>query len=634
MKLKDYLPQMPALFEQEQKMNNITGLLSDMVMKSGDVGRPPTLGLDQAVVNAWMRQQMAYRQQMITDLLTIAFTIEEIRSPINRIVGEVFRKGIIWEPKFTQKCEQCGREYTEKTEECEKCRTSDFLKPPDEDQKVRPDLFLGDSNIWDNSLEEVMRQIHFDVNAVDDAFIYLVKEYHAEEDSDKIRSRVVEIRRLNPALMEFDLDEDGLPKNSHFACYIHREIEQNEKGECEECSRTLIPAMYKFWHRGQALYLFQSEVIHISKFNPSETFGWSPILTVFEKALSIRGMDSFVYRYFFERKMPSSMIMVFTDNPESLRRERENIAAKTRLDPSYVPMVAVSSRNSRGRVDMVRLFHTLQEMDYLPVRQEIRERIAAMWGVTPAWQGAPEAFGGLSTQTQQLTVMSRVVESDQRMFEDKVFPLILEAFGVTDWKWTLPQPEEKAEATRISFAQQRISAANMLFQMGFEVEISTREPSIDNVDFIISGEAQKPEDMYGGMMGGFGGAPPGMGEASAEGATEESPQMQFMEKGWIPQIQKMGYMAPVIKEVNEAGNEIWFESNGLPFIAKFVDGVLEDINQTKYIPYHRHGAYPPHPRDFKHDTMGRQERHDDKTYKPEEPEEPEDIKLSDDLDFE
>ena len=141
-------------------------------------------------------------------------------------------------------------------------------------------------------------------------------------------------------------------------------------------------------------------------------------------------MDKNLYRYFFERKMPSSMLMVHTDDPESLRRERANLVANVKADPNFIPMVAVSSRNQRGRVDMVRLFHTLQEMDYLPVRQEIRERVAAMWGVTPAWQGAPEAFGGLSTQTQQLVVMSRVVEGDQRIFDEKVFPHILRAFNV------------------------------------------------------------------------------------------------------------------------------------------------------------------------------------------------------------
>jgi len=127
-------------------------------------------------------------------------------------------------------------------------------------------------------------------------------------------------------------------------------------------------------------------------------------------------------------------------------------------------------------------------MDYLPVKEEIRERVGAVWGVTPAWQGAPEAFGGLSTQTQQLVVMSRVVESDQRLFHEKVFPKLLKAFGVTDFDLVLPTPEEKAEATRISFAQQKVGIATQIAQLGFEVKLKEDEVDITEADFIVTGE--------------------------------------------------------------------------------------------------------------------------------------------------
>jgi hypothetical protein len=144
---------------------------------------------------------------------------------------------------------------------------------------------------------------------------------------------------------------------------------------------------------------------------------------------------------------------------------------------------------------MVRLFHTLQEMDYLPVKEEIRERVGAVWGVTPAWQGAPEAFGGLSTQTQQLVVMSRVVESDQRLFHEKVFPKLLQAFGITDFELVLPTPEEKAEATRISFAQQRIGIAGQFAQLGFDIKLKEEDVPIEDAEFVVSGEMAQTVQM-------------------------------------------------------------------------------------------------------------------------------------------
>ena len=469
MKLSEYLPQVPQMQQTMADLNKQISLL-DVMKSTGETGAAPTVGLDH-VVNTWVRHQMAYRQQLVQDLQTITLSVEEIRGPLNHITGEVFRRGIEIVPK---------------------------KENPETEQKERLLKWLKDCNVFDQSMEEVFRQFHFDVNALDDGFLYMAKEYKDVGDGE-VRSKLLEIRRLNPALVEFDLDQAGLPKNSHFICPIHREVVQEAAGKCEKetCNVTLHPAMYKYYHRSQHMYFTDSEIIHLSKFAPSETYGWSPILTIFEKALTLVGMDKNLYRYFFERKMPAAMLMVTTDDPESLRKEREHIAAQTRMDPNYIPMVAVSARNQRGRVDMVRLFHTLQEMDYLPVRDEIRERVAAMWGVTPAWQGAPEAFGGMSTQTQQLVVMSRVVEGDQRLFHEKIFPQLLDAFGITDYDLKLPQPEEKAENTRLSFAQQKIQIVNQFAQLGFDVKLKEQDVDLYEAEFVVSGEPVPTAKMQG-----------------------------------------------------------------------------------------------------------------------------------------
>ena len=352
MKLSEYLPQVPQMTQQMSDLNKQISLL-DVMKSAGDSGRAPTIGLDH-VVNTWVRHQMAYRQQLVQDLQTISMSVEEIRGPLNHITGEVFRRGLEFIPT---------------------------VENPDTEQKERLVTWTSDCNVFDQSMEEVLRQFHYDVNSLDDGFLYLAKEYK-DSGNGAVTSRLQEIRRLNPALVEFDLDTAGLPKNSHFLCPIHREKVQDTAGVCEQddCNVNLHPAMYKYYHRSQHIYLTDSEIIHLSKFSPSETYGWSPLLTIFEKALTLVGMDKNLYRYFFERKMPASMLMVTTDDPESLRREREHIAAQTRLDPNYIPMVAVSARNQRGRVDLVRLFHSLQEMDYYQLEMKL-ENVLQQCGV-------------------------------------------------------------------------------------------------------------------------------------------------------------------------------------------------------------------------------------------------------------
>ena len=495
-------------------------------------------------------------------------------------------------------------------------------------------------------MEEVLRQFHFDVNSLDDGFLYLAKEYTDSGDGT-VTSRLQEIRRLNPALVEFDLDTTGLPKNAHFICPIHREQVQDLAGVCEndDCNINLHPAMYKYYHRSQHIYLTDSEIIHLSKFSPTETYGWSPILTVFEKALTLIGMDKNLYRYFYERKMPASMLMVTTDDPESLRRERDHIAAQVRLDPNYIPMIAVSARNQRGRVDMVRLFHSLQEMDYLPVREEVRERVAAMWGVTPAWQGAPEAFGGMSTQTQQLVVMSRVVEGDQRLFHDKVFPQLLRAFGITDYELKLPQPEEKAENTRLAFAQQKIQIATQYAQMGFDVRLKEQDVPLFEADFVVSGMAVPTAKLAGEQQalgveqvkqdikmqeqqmeqqqvineeemlpveksiprhkrkfkGRTGGITPDWSDKSPleerdidayADARANKNELTLSNKTWIESLNERGFTSPMIQKINSDSSKMWFIQNNTDYVAhlsstgvthveKAVFGSVAGVNNKK-----------------------------------------------------
>ena len=607
MKLGDYLPEVPEMAKQMGQLGSQMEIFNDLMLNkaAGDTGSGPTFGVDY-IVNTYVRNQLAYRKQLIQDLQPVAYTAEELRAPILHITGEVFRRGIQFEPT---------------------------VENPDESQLNRLKEFMDDCNVFDQGLEEVLRQFHWDLNTVDDAFLYFAKEYYDAGDK-KLRSRVTEIRRINPALIEFDLDETGLPKNSHFFCPIHREQIKESPEDCpaEDCEQKMQPAMYRYLYRTEVHYFLDSEIVHLSKFNPTETYGWSPILTIFEKALTLIGMDRNLYRYFFERKMPASMVMVTTDDPESLKREREALAAKTRQDPNYIPMIAVSSRTNRGRVDMVRLFHTLQEMDYLPVRAEIRERVSAIWGVSPMWQGAPDNFGGLSQQTAQLTVMGRVVERDQRQITEKIFPSILSNFGITDWKLVLPNPEEKAEATRIAQSQQRAAIAQQMLTMGFDVQLKGNKIGIDELDFIVTGEAvptaklageqqalaleqaEQQAAMQEAMMeqqqaGGGEEAPPeeGVEEAPPEEGSQEVPvenavtdiperianieskniKNPNLRKGvststWIDSLSDQGYSFPIIKQISPDGQHIWFSNNGQEYIGNLSGTGVDKIEKAYF----------------------------------------------------
>jgi hypothetical protein len=228
--------------------------------------------------------------------------------------------------------------------------------------------------------------------------------------------------------------------------------------------------------------------------------GNSPILTIMQKVLTISGMDRFLYRYFFERKAPTGMILTYTDDPQSLEVERMRVEAKMMEDPTYIPWIAVSQKTGRGKTDFVRLFHTLQEMDYLNIRNEIRDRVYTIYQVPQMYMGVMEGVGGLSGQSQQMKMFSNVIESDQRMYNETIFPVLLQAFNVTDWEIRLRSPEEKIESVLLQQAQQKVGVALQMHGLGFDVALKSGAKDISTLDFVFSGKAMPLAP--GGMPGG------------------------------------------------------------------------------------------------------------------------------------
>ena len=529
MKISDFIPDIAKrdarLIEANTLLkNNIydSGFNSfyTKAYSSGRESQAQPYGIEQLYWE-WLRTAYAYRRMFIQDLFYLAFDSAEIRTPLLHLKNQVFKKGFDdWKPVFKLKCMKCGKEFQEKILKCDKCE-GDTFREPDLEQHKKFDEFRTNCNFFGQSLEEILKTVEDDMNLIDDGFVLLNKTY-LESGNGELYGKVIEIRRIHPALIEIDLDKSGLPKNSHWICLFHRDNVQVKPGICDvdKCGRALVPIMYVYNHRGRRIFLPEDEMIHVSKFSPSETYGYSILLTIMQKVLTLQGMDRFLYRYFFERKAPTGMIMTSTDDPQSLEIERARVESKMAEDPTYIPWVAVSQRTGRGRTDFVRLFHTLQEMDYLPVRNEIRDRIAAAYGVPQMYMNVMEGIGGLSGQTQQLKVFNDVIQADQRIFNEKVFPIIMKAFGITDWVLNLRPPEEKVEGQILELAQQKVVIATQMLQMGFKVELKPECKDMATLDFTFSGAAKSQVEQQQEMMAGQMGGVPGVGIPGQQGGSE------------------------------------------------------------------------------------------------------------------
>lgn len=472
------------------------------------------------------RQYIAERRRLL-DLYVIAYNVADIRTAVTHLRNEIFRRGIIWKPKFDFKCDDCGKEYTKfeatKAKGVCSCRRDGqrgapkktTLRKPDYDQVSNVEKFMEEANYFQQSLEAIMRECEDDINIVDDAFLYMRKRYAASEldiakwQSDKqlaemtgtddppapvINQEVLALFRLDPTLIEYDMDARGVPGMAHHICVFHRDEllavppdqgwDVHWRGECPSCGMITFPVYYKYSEQQsgaygaatpQTLYLIKDEVIHWSRYAPSETFGYPPILSIYEKALTLIGMDRYLYDYFYERRVPQGAITVVTDDTEGFKATKAEVEAKMAANPHYIPWMAISSKTGQGGMQFVRFAYSLDELNYLPVRDEIRERISGLFGVSAIWMQDTSESGGLNNESQQLVVMSRVVESAQRSYHSDVFPKIEAALGVSDFTLFVQTPEEATELKEIEVYQARATLAQTMAAMGFGVNLDDPE---------------------------------------------------------------------------------------------------------------------------------------------------------------
>ena len=477
------------------------------------------------------------RRAFLGDLYVIYHSESVLKAMVLHRRDEAFRRGFDeWKPAFVVKCPDCGEKYSISTEECQSC-LDDYGLPvettePDPSQKIKFDAWMKYANEYGQTLRGVLEEAHEDALIVDDAFLWLQKDYfwgfnhktHQYELTSELRA----IRRMEPELMEFDLDPANRPKRSHYICPLDRSHISTQPAETcpqehyDEHGRSFnelgIPppplraSMYRFIFGPDTRYFTDDEIIHYSIFHGSPTYGYPSILTIYEKELSLIGMDMWVYRYFYERKIPPGAILVNTDDPDSLRAITDKIKNEMSTDPAnYMPIIGVSQKTGRGGVNFVRFFHTLQEMEYGPMREQIQQMLGMFYGVSPIWQNVTEGVGGISGQTQQLVVMSRKIETDQNILNNIVLDKILFEFGVTDWVKRLKTPEQKTEETLINFNNQKAQFASSMQALGFEI-LSYHEEN-GEVIFKFSDKPKPPEQLQQEQMGGAMPAESGGGEA-------------------------------------------------------------------------------------------------------------------------
>lgn len=428
-----------------------------------------------------------------------------VRTCITQLKQEIFRRGYVWEKAYEAFCNNCEKKHKMAVLECSRCGSED-LKVPDEKQlKYAEDFLEGYVNPSEQLFIDVLKELEDDLNTMDDAYIVFVKEYFLDGNGKIRMHRIKELYRGDPVTMFIYADENGVKGTKGFTCVNHRDFISTEPHElCEACNSKLFPIHYVNRANGEEQYFIKGEVLHFSKYSPSRLYGFSPVITLYNHIMTLIAMENYVNSSYTKSRMPRGLLAVQTRNMDSMRAFWRSVKEKMEQDPHFIPVMGIEAENGKGSVEWIKFMDSLKEMDYVSVKDDLRDRISAFYGVSKVFMADNTTSGGLNNEGMQILVTNRAVQMAQNVYNNYVFPFLTKQFGITDWDLKLPPSEEEDEIAVLRKREIEVNIAASIKNLGFEIDMdedgqftySRPEPQQEPEEPQESGQVEK--DPYAG----------------------------------------------------------------------------------------------------------------------------------------
>tara|TARA_R100001463_G_scaffold1194_6_gene5260 strand:+ start:5902 stop:7542 length:1641 start_codon:yes stop_codon:yes gene_type:complete len=395
-----------------------------------------------------------------------------VRTCITQLKQEIFRRGYVWEKAFESRCLSCQKTHKMPVLECARCGSTDLEKPNPKQLEYAENFIEGYVNKSEQKFIDVFKELEDDLNIMDDAYIVLVKEYYLDGNGKIRMHRIKELFRGDPVTMTIYADEVGIRGTKGFTCINHRSHLAHEPHEsCEECGSPLYPVHYVNRANGEQQYFLQGEVLHFSKYSPSRMYGQSPILTLFNNIMTLIAMENYVNSSYTKSRMPRGLLAVQTRNMDSMAAFWRGVKERMEQDPHYIPVMGIEAENGKGSVEWIKFMDSLKEMEYVAVKDDLRDRISAFFGVSKVFMADNTTSGGLNNEGMQILVTNRAVQMAQNVYNNYVFPFLTKEFGITDWVLKLPPSEEEDEIAVLRKREIEVNIAASTKNLGFEVDM-------------------------------------------------------------------------------------------------------------------------------------------------------------------
>jgi len=314
----------------------------------------------------------------------------------------------------------------------------------------------------------------------------LLKNYKIDDKTGKInhdKTEIKEILRIDPPQVALIADSDArigyddkrLPV---FVCprFEHRD-KRLTKPVCERCGSEALRAT----HEVSSVYSIgipqpkrviygEGEVLwKAGKYRPHMMYGYSPIYAMWSKVMALSHMDEYIRKYFDKMRPPKGLLIIASRNYETFRKSWNALEQRAIEDPYMIhPLMVESEKGGRNMAQWLDFTGSLKELEFVAIRKELRQIIAASYGVLPLYYG--EMPSGWNQEGLQVTITNRMVSWSQSFLAKGFMDPLAKELGVTDWILRLKEGEETDRLREIQTEGVEIDNMTKLQQMGFEVE--------------------------------------------------------------------------------------------------------------------------------------------------------------------
>lgn len=389
------------------------------------------------------------------ELYQLSVYSDILQNVLNTLKNEMFRCGFNYTPKTTYE----NKLQLKKIERIEKKANENY-----------------------QTLKEVFMEFENDMNIIDDGYLLARKNYFLNCYNEVIGSEVEEIIRVDPLSVEMIFDTSNrlgynkAGKPLYFDLENRGEITEKEFNKngirnSKACYKIRVGSNSK---TGKSSYQYydSSELLHCSKYHPTKTYGFSPLYSLYNKAITLINMDYYIKQYYSGNKVPKGILTVNTSNAQGFWTFWDTFIEKTRKNPHSVNPLIHQSAEGKDAIKWVDFMRNLQEMQYTEVRNEIRTQMGSVYNVSPIFQNDVSTGGGLNNEGLQITVTDRGVQMGQSIYNEKVLPWLCEQLGITDYTWTLNPSKEEDKVYEKDLRLKELAIAKSTAELGIKVTMN------------------------------------------------------------------------------------------------------------------------------------------------------------------